>query len=290
MKLSSLWEEIKFKNHEELLNIQKKHELPDFVVSSLLDSSEISHLRTHKDCFYLVLNFPANKIPYNPNRDQLHALTIIIDKNKLTFIHRANSTLTSFFSNVNASTTIELLYEFLSYVFETFEKEINLIRKELEEIEEKVIHTPENQEIKRLFSIQKIVIRFQTALTGLIETLLSIHTDKNNLLWDKKYEDFYNDIRIELNQLDKTVNMLNDILKSLLETTASIQSNNLSKRMKTLTSLTIVISIPTLITGFYGMNIDLPFQDHPYSLLIVSVVSFVITLISTIYLYKKDLF
>src|SRR5699024_13849 len=149
------------------------------------------------------------------------------------------------------------------------------------------ISTPDNKEIQKIFSIQKTVIRYQITVTGLAEMLLSFKSTENSILWNSNFEDFYNDIRIECNQLNTTINMINNIINSLLDTSGSIPANNLSKSMNTLTSLTIVISIPTLITGFYGMNINLPFQNHPYSLLIVSIVSFIITLIVTLYLYVK---
>src|SRR5699024_1450100 len=106
------------------------------------------------------------------------------------------------------------------------EKDISLIKDELDLIEDKVISTPDNKEIQKIFSIQKTVIRYQITVTGLAEMLLSFKSTENSILWNSNFEDFYNDIRIECNQLNTTINMINDILNSLLDTAGSIQANN----------------------------------------------------------------
>ena len=284
------YQEIIFHDHKDLHRLQEAYLFPNFIVESLFDSSEISHLRVYKEKYYLILSFPPRKILYHPEQTHLHPIAIIIDENKILFLHNKNVNLSIFLDKLTATQPVEILYEFLSYVFTKLENETILIKERLEEMELKIIASPDNKEIKELFSIQKSVLHFQTAITGLVEMLHSFQSTQYNLLWNPEHEYYYSDIKIECNQLNKNINMMNDTLQSLLDTAGSIQANNLSKRMKTLTSLTIVISIPTLITGFYGMNINLPFQNHPYSLAIVSIASFIITILVTIYLYKKDLF
>ena len=71
---------------------------------------------------------------------------------------------------------------------------------------------------------------------------------------------------------------------------ASVISNNLNVVLKFLTAVTIILMIPTLIASMYGMNIRLPFQDHPYAFLINIGISFTLTLISTIIFIKRKWF
>ena len=80
-----------------------------------------------------------------------------------------------------------------------------------------------------------------------------------------------------------------DILSRTMDTYASIISNNLNVVMKFLTSVTIVLSIPTLIASIWGMNVQLPFQNHPYGFLILVGITTGISLISYFILRKKDM-
>jgi len=80
------------------------------------------------------------------------------------------------------------------------------------------------------------------------------------------------------------------ILSGMMDAFASVISNNLNIVMKTLTSITIVLSIPTLIASLWGMNVPLPFQSSKYGLLIIVILSFSISLIIAIFMNKKNLF
>ncbi|WP_331836902.1 CorA family divalent cation transporter [Erysipelothrix piscisicarius] len=93
-----------------------------------------------------------------------------------------------------------------------------------------------------------------------------------------------------MNQLVQNIEMYQQIINSIVDVSESLFSNRLNKIMQTLTSITLVLSVPTFITSFYGMNIDLPFQDHPHALLIVFMISFFLTLGVVVYLHKKDYF
>ena len=76
----------------------------------------------------------------------------------------------------------------------------------------------------------------------------------------------------------------------MMDAFSSVIGNNLNFVMKFLTSITIILMIPTLVTSFYGMNIALPFQHHPYALVIVSLISIILTLLGIIIFVKRKLF
>ena len=80
-----------------------------------------------------------------------------------------------------------------------------------------------------------------------------------------------------------------EILNGTMDAYASIISNNLNVVMKFLTSITIVISIPTLIASFWGMNVPVPFQDNPYGFVILLVFSFAVGLVSMFWLKRKGM-
>ncbi len=81
-----------------------------------------------------------------------------------------------------------------------------------------------------------------------------------------------------------------NILSGMTDTSASLISNNLNTVMKLLTSITLILMLPTLVASIYGMNIVLPFQNSPYAFPITMVVSLALSIIGVIILWKKKLF
>lgn len=85
-------------------------------------------------------------------------------------------------------------------------------------------------------------------------------------------------------------NIYNGILSGMVDTFASVISNNQNLVMKYLATVTIVMSIPTMIASFYGMNVALPGQTNPYGFYIVLGIALLIAGIVAIIFYKKDVF
>ena len=85
-------------------------------------------------------------------------------------------------------------------------------------------------------------------------------------------------------------NIYREILESTMDTYSSIISNNLNDVMKFLTSVTLVISIPTMISSFLGMNLSLgEFGTNPFSFLLIVLISFLVAIILILVLKKKNL-
>ena len=84
--------------------------------------------------------------------------------------------------------------------------------------------------------------------------------------------------------------MYGDILSRIMDAFSAIISNNQNNVMTYLTVVTIVMAVPTIISGLFGMNVGgIPFAHHPFGFLIVNVVTILICFLSTAYLIKKRL-
>ena len=103
-------------------------------------------------------------------------------------------------------------------------------------------------------------------------------------------EDLLEDVIIENKQAMEMANIYNGILSGMVDTFASVISNNLNIVMKFLATVTIVMSIPTMIASFYGMNVPLPGQDNPYGFYIVLGFALFLAGIVAFIFHKKDLF
>lgn len=138
-------------------------------------------------------------------------------------------------------------------------RDINL---QVDAVEAKLETSLRNAEVLQLLSLQKGLVHFETALASnhiLLERLqrderLPKHPEDHELL---------EDVAIELRQASEMVRISADILSQTMDAFASIISNNLNGVMKLLTSLTLLIAIPTAVASFFGMNVKLPLATHP---------------------------
>ena len=143
-----------------------------------------------------------------------------------------------------------------------------------------------NKELIQLLGLEKSLVYFSTSLKANEVTLEKIHRGRIIKLYEED-QDLLEDVLIEVKQAIEMCSIYTSILSSTMDAFASIISNNLNIVMKVLTSLTVVMAIPTMISSFYGMNVSglpLPYFWFPLAL------SAVATIIVSIILVKKKMF
>ena len=179
----------------------------------------------------------------------------------------------------------QILYINSSYYL-THLKQIN---KETEIAEYILKNSMKNKELLKLLNLDKSLVYFRTSLKS--NELVMEKTMKGKII--KLYEDdedILEDAIIENRQAIEMAKIYSDILNGTMDAYASIISNNLNGVMKTLTSITIVLAVPTMISSFWGMNVPVPFQYNKFGFLIMITLAIVITLIVTWWLKKRDMF
>ena len=165
---------------------------------------------------------------------------------------------------------------------------LKLINKETEIAEYILKNSMKNKELLKLLSLEKSLVYFTTSLKS--NELVMERTLRGKII--KLYEDdedILEDAITENKQAIEMANIYSDILNGTMEAYASIISNNLNGVMKFLTSITIVLAIPTMISSFWGMNVNLPFQDSKLGFVIMIAISAILTLVVTWWLKKKDM-
>ena len=141
-----------------------------------------------------------------------------------------------------------------------------------------------------LLELEKSLVYFTTSLRS-NETVLEklLRTEKV-----KKYpedEELLEDVIVENKQAIEMANIYSGILSGMMDAFASVISNNLNVVMKFLSTVTIVMSIPTMIASFYGMNFDnIPLGHSPYGFFIITACTLVITSLVVLFFKKKNLF
>jgi magnesium transporter len=167
-----------------------------------------------------------------------------------------------------------------------FLREIN---KVTEVLEDTLVASMKNKEVFELLKYQKSLVYFTTALKS--NELVLERLQRSQIF--KQYpddEDLLEDVITENQQAIEMVNIASTILSSMMDAFASIISNNMNIVMKFLTSMTIVMSVPTIVTSFFGMNVPLPMQTQSWaSLAIIGIFMAISAVIIPIFL-KRDWF
>jgi magnesium transporter len=178
----------------------------------------------------------------------------------------------------------QLLYitsvEFLRY--------LTYISRDLEIYEENLTSSMSNKDLLRLINYQKSMIFFNTALKTNQAVMERLRRGKFIKLYEQD-EDILEDAVIENRQAMEMATTYGDILNGMTDVFGTVVSNNLNNVMKFLTSITLIISIPTLIASILGMNVVFPFNTGINGFYGAIGVTLIITIIVTLWLKRKDL-
>lgn len=167
----------------------------------------------------------------------------------------------------------------------TYLKQIN---KETEIAESILKNSMKNRELLKLLSLEKSLVYFTTSLKSNELVMEKTLRGKILKLYDED-EDILEDAIIENKQAIEMSKIYSDILNGTMDAYASIISNNLNGVMKFLTSITIILAIPTLISSLWGMNVPVPLQNNPYGFPILVAFSILVTIIAILMLKRRDL-
>lgn len=197
---------------------------------------------------------------------------ILTDQYIITVSRRPTDLITEFTSgkirNLSTSKRIRFVLRMLlnnATKYLAFQREID---RAVEELEDRLQASQQNKEVMELLKFQKSLVYFTTALKS--NELLLERLQRTQLF--RMYpddEDLLEDVITENQQAIEMVNISSNILSSMMDAFASIISNNLNVVMKFLASVTILLSLPVIVTGFYGMNVDLPLDQLPYAWFVI---------------------
>ena len=165
---------------------------------------------------------------------------------------------------------------FLKYL-----KQINYAVTEAEKALEKSIR---NEDLLALMKLEKSMVFFNTSIRGNEVMLAKLQ----NIFQEPQYidKDLVEDVEIELKQAHNTVNIYSDILTGTMDAFASIISNNVNTIMKRMTSLSIILMVPTLIASFYGMNVPISMEDMPHGFVVIILLSILLSA-TAFFIFRK---
>ena len=190
----------------------------------------------------------------------------------------------TFFTYKKTRFILQILYLNSSY----FLNALKQINRKSENIVKVLQKSMKNKELIQLLNIENSLVYIATSLRSNEVVMEKTLTGKIVKLYDED-EDILEDAIVENKQAIEMSKIYSDILSGTMDASASIISNNLNVVMKFLAAITIVLSLPTMIFSFWGMNVELPFAHNAMGALIVLGISILLAFISFMFLKRKDM-
>lgn len=209
-------------------------------------------------------------------------ITVSLNKNQI--IENLENKLKNIITYKKSRLLLQIFYSNAEMYLNLLKK----INKETEIAEYILKNSMKNKELLKLLSLEKSLVYFTTSLKSNEVVMEKTMRGKIVKLYEED-EDLLEDSIIENKQAIEMSKIYNDILTGTMDAYASIISNNLNGVMKFLTSITIILAIPTMLASYWGMNVKVPLENNPYAFYIILLVSVIIAIIVTLWLNKKNM-
>ncbi len=266
--------------------------IPDYFLSDISDTDERARYEYDDGWMLIIL-----RIPYVKEVRSRTPYTTV----PLGIIHKRDVTITVCYYETN------MMIDFVSFqqrrgvgftdyvdmIFRLFLSSAVWYLKRLKQISMLIDKSKRNldQEVNNesligLSRLQDSLTYFNTSIRG-NETLLS--KLKFKLQIDELDADLIEDVTIEMTQARETTNIYSNILESTMDTYQSIINNNMNTIMRTLTSVTIILMLPTLVASFFGMNLINGMENSPVGFVIAIIISVLISVLSLLIFRHKRL-
>ena len=289
------WVNIVAPTDQELILVYKKTGVPIEFLRAPLDDEETSRLDIEDNNILVIVDIPFTEMEDNSLTYDTYPLAIIhTEKEIITVCLKNSKVLTdftegkvrSFFTYKRSRFILQILNRIATYYL----LYLRQIDKKSLMIEKRLHKSMRNKELIQLLSLEKSLVYFSTSLKSneiTLEKMLKLD-------FITKYDedkDVLEDVIIENKQAIEMANIYSNILSGTMDAFASVISNNLSVVMKLLASVTIVMSIPTIVSGMFGMNMAwLPFEGNAYGFWLVCGIIAFLCAATIIVLNKKDMF
>lgn len=288
------WIHLEAPTHEEIENISRKLAIPADFLKDALDEEEVSRIDREDDARLIIVDYPY--VEYD-ERDKIHVyqtrpIGMVITSDYVITVCGEHTPIIDFFTSKRVREFYTYKHtrfalQFLSVISSFYIRYLMQIDRLMIEIEEQLRASMHNKEIYRLMALEKSLVYFSTSLRSGQMILRKIKTGYYLATYTDD-QDLLDDVIVEVAQAIEMTEVYSNILGNMMHAFGSIISNNLNIVMKKLTSITVLISLPTLITGFYGMNFSwLPLAENAFGTIIISFSMLVIVVVLAI-LFRRN--
>ncbi|MFJ5713856.1 magnesium transporter CorA family protein [Neobacillus sp. NPDC093127] len=289
------WVNIYAPTAEEIARVSNDAQVDIDIIKDALDDEERPRIERDDGRVYIIVDFPYiihdetgfagyETIPIGIILTDECIITVSLKDSPILEEFRKNR-VKEFFTFKKTRFALQILFVISSYYLR-YLKQIN---KKTNEIERVVHQSLKNKELFAFLALEKSLVYFTTSLKSNKVVLDKILRFSYLKMYEED-KDLLEDVIIEKTQAIEMAETYRSILTGMMNAFASIISNNLNIVMKFLTSITIILSFPTMVFSLYGMNVDLPFQNNPHAFIITLLICSLLSTVTAFIFWKKKYF
>ena len=286
------WMQITCPTEEDRKMLEEQYEIPDYFLSDISDTDERARYEYDDGWMLIIL-----RIPYVKEVRSRTPYTTV----PLGIIHKRDVTITvcyyetnmmidfvSFQQKRNAGFTdhVDMIFRLFLSSAVWYLKRLKQINVLIEKAKRNLDHGVNNESLIGLSRLQGSLTYFITSIRGNENLLAKL---KFKLQVDELDADLIEDVNIEMSQARETTNIYSNILESTMDTYSSIINNNMNTVMRTLTSVTIIMMMPTLVASLFGMNLVNGMEESPFGFILALIISTGVSVASWLFMRYKRL-
>ena len=262
-------------------------------VRAALDVEETSRISVEDDYTLILVDIPSAEVRNNRRGYTTIPLGILVNEDVIVTVCSEESTaLTSFVEqrvrNFSTKKQMRFTYQILYNVCMRYQALLRNIDKKRTELEERINEGMSDSDLIDLHELESNLVYFATSLRA-NGAVLDRLTRYGNLRRYEEDVELLEDVVIENKQAIEMTSIYRDIMTGTRELMSSVISNRLNNVMKYLAAITIVMSIPTIIGGLFGMNVPVPLTDAPQGFLAICLGTLLISVVTMIVLKKRKM-
>lgn len=281
---------------EELTRVSEHYGIERDDLATALDDEETSRISLEDDYTLILIDLPSPEVRHRKTMYTTIPLGIFVLSNTIITVCRQKTPILEDFirgrvRDFSTKKKMKFVYQICFRSASLYQMTLRRIENERMEIEERAGKKTEDSDLINLHELESTLVYFITSLRANSAVIERLKRYKRLEQYDDDME-LLEDVQVEYQQAIEMAAIYRDIIDGTRDLLSSIINTRLNNVMKYLTSITLVMAIPTVISGIYGMNVDtkwMPFAHTPYGFTIVCLIMVVICVIIMLILKKKKM-
>ncbi len=281
---------------EESQEIAEQFEIDIADVRAALDEEESSRIEIEDGYSLILVDIPTAEIRHESKNYTTIPLGILLTTDCIITVCTEETPILQHFierrvREFSTKKKMRFVYQILFRTAAMYQSSLRIIDKQRTEIEEDINDTTEDLDLVQLHELESTLVYFATSLRANSVVLERLSRYKRLEQYPEDTE-LLDDVIIENQQAIEMTSIYRDIINGTRELLSSVINNRLNNVMKYLTSITVVMAIPTIISGIYGMNVDgrwMPLSTTPHGFGIICLIIVGVCIATLFVLWKKKM-
>lgn len=281
---------------QELNKVSEAYDIEVSDLATALDEEESSRISLEDGYTLILVDIPSPEVRHEKKMYTTIPLGIILKSDAIITVCKVDTPIINYFirNKVREFSTkkkMRFIYQMLFRSAFVYQANLRLIDKKRIEIEERVDGDTSDTDLIELHELESTLVYFATSLRANSIVLERLRRYKRLEQYPEDME-LLEDVMVEYQQAIEMTTIYRDVIDGTRELMSSVIDSKLNNVMKYLTSITIVMAIPTIISGIYGMNVGgewMPFAKTPFGFEIISGIILLICIIVLWVLRKKKM-